>query len=196
MNDVINYMVCEMLFIQVWIYNGWLDKLVSDVQLQVVWDLMKMGLIFVNCLLVCIVFVCSVEGKEKFCLMFFSGNLQKIMQVLVIVIVVWDSVFYDWLLILFFYGDVCSWFIFSLQLVEEIVFCNSFLQVVYLIFVCWVLGFDIGLMFGFDWEKVDVVFFVDNGWKSNLLVNIGYGDFGKLYGCLLCLFFDEVCLLV
>ena len=24
--------------------------------------------------------------------------------------------------------------------------------------------------------------FADNGWKSNLLVNIGYGDPGKLYG--------------
>lgn len=37
--------------------------------------------------------------------------------------------------------------------------------------------------------------FADNGWKSNLLVNIGYGDPGKLYGRLPRLSFDEACLL-
>ena len=44
-------------------------------------------------------------------------------------------------------------------------------------------------------EKVDAAFFADNGWKSNLLVNIGYGDPGKLYGRLPRLSFDEACLL-
>ena len=43
MNDAINHMACETLFTQARTHNGWLDKPVSDAQLQAVWDLMKMG---------------------------------------------------------------------------------------------------------------------------------------------------------
>ncbi|WP_262378803.1 nitroreductase family protein, partial [Klebsiella pneumoniae] len=68
-------------------------------------------------------------------------------------------------------------------------------QAAYLIFACRALGLDTGPMSGFDREKVDAAFFADNGWKSNLLVNIGYGDPGKLYGRLPRLSFDEACLL-
>ena len=69
-----------------------------------------------------------------------------------------------------------------LPLAEETAFRNSSLQAAYLIFACRARGLDTGPMSGFDREKVDAAFFADNGWKSNLLVNIGYGDPGKLYG--------------
>ena len=45
-------------------HNGWLDKPVSDAQLQAVWDLMKMGPTSANCSPARIVFVRSAEGKE------------------------------------------------------------------------------------------------------------------------------------
>ena len=48
-------------------------------------------------------------------------------------------------------------------------------------------------MSGFDREMVDAAFFADGGWKSNLLINIGYGDPGKLYGRLPRLPFDDAC---
>ncbi|VTO21674.1 reductase RutE [Klebsiella variicola] len=43
MNDAINHTACETLFTQARTHNGWLDKPVSDAQLQAIWDLMKMG---------------------------------------------------------------------------------------------------------------------------------------------------------
>lgn len=166
-----------------------------EAQLQAVWDLMKMGPTSANCSPARIVFVRSAEGKEKLRPTLSSGNLQKTMQAPVTAIVAWDSAFYDRLPTLFPHGDARSWFTSSPQLAEETAFRNSSLQAAYLIFACRALDLDTGPMSGFDREKVDAAFFADNGWKSNLLVNIGYGDPGKLYGRLPRLSFDEACLL-
>lgn len=40
---------------------------------------------------------------------------------------------------------------------------------------------------------MDDVFFTGSTLKSNLLINIGYGDSSKFYARLLRLFFEEVC---
>ena len=37
------------------------------------------------------------------------------------------------------------------------------------------LGLDCGPMSGFDAAKVDAEFFPDGRWKSNFIVNMGYG---------------------
>lgn len=66
-----------------------------------------------------------------------------------------------------------------------------------MILVVCVLGFDCGLMFGFDSVGVDVVFFVGMVVKFNFLINIGYGDVScDLFLCSLWLLFDEVCMIV
>ncbi len=101
MNDAINQTACETLFTQARTHNGWLDKPVSDAQLQAVWDLMKMGPTSANCSPARIVFVRSAEGKEKLRPTLSSGNLQKTMQAPVTAIVAWDSAFYDRLPTLF-----------------------------------------------------------------------------------------------
>ncbi|VFS42009.1 Probable malonic semialdehyde reductase RutE [Serratia liquefaciens] len=95
MNDAINHTACETLFTQARTHNGWLDKPVSDAQLQAVWDLMKMGPTSANCSPARIVFARSAEGKEKLRPTLSSGNLQKTMQAPVTAIVAWDSAFYD-----------------------------------------------------------------------------------------------------
>ncbi len=55
------------------------------------------------------------------------------------------------------------------------------------------LGFDCGPMSGFDNQKVDALFFSTNGWKSNFICNIGYGDKTKLLPHLPRLPFEEAC---
>nr|VXZ86322.1 Probable malonic semialdehyde reductase RutE [Klebsiella pneumoniae] len=133
MNDAINHTACETLFTRARTHNGWLDKPVSDAQLQAVWDLMKMGPTSANCSPARIVFVRSAEGKEKLRPTLSSGNLQKTMQAPVTAIVAWDSAFYDRLPTLFPHGDARSWFTSSPQLAEETAFRNSSLQAAYLI---------------------------------------------------------------
>lgn len=48
-------------------------------------------------------------------------------------------------------------------------------------------------MSGFNNAQVDEIFLAEKGWKSNLLVNIGYGDINKLYERAPRLAFDEAC---
>jgi 3-hydroxypropanoate dehydrogenase len=51
-------------------------------------------------------------------------------------------------------------------------------------------------MSGFDRALVDKTFFSDTPWRSNLLVNIGYGDASKLFGRLPRLAFNDACQLI
>ncbi|STE64264.1 reductase RutE [Klebsiella pneumoniae] len=48
-------------------------------------------------------------------------------------------------------------------------------------------------MSGFDRQYVDDAFFAGSTLKSNLLINIGYGDSSKLYARLPRLSFEEAC---
>ena len=48
-------------------------------------------------------------------------------------------------------------------------------------------------MSGFNRQYVDDAFFAGSPLKSNLLINIGYGDNSKLYARLPRLSFEEAC---
>lgn len=193
MSEAISPAACATLFTEARTHNGLLDKPVTDDQLREIYALMKMGPTSANCSPARIVFIRTPEGKEMLRPTLSSGNLGKTMQAPVTAIVAWDSAFYDRLPELFPHGDARSWFTSSPQLAEETAFRNSSLQAAYLIFACRALGLDTGPMSGFDREKVDAAFFADGGWKSNLLINIGYGDTSKLYDRLPRLTFDDAC---
>ena len=47
----------------------------------------------------------------------------------------------------------------------------------------------------FDNDIVDKAFFADNGWRSNFLCNLGYGDWSGVFNRSPRLEFDEACLL-
>ena len=193
MSEAISPAACAALFTEARTHNGWLDKPVSDEQLREIYDLLKMGPTSANCSPARIVFVRTAEGKTKLRPALSSGNVEKTMQAPATAIVAWDRAFYDRLPELFPLGYARSWFTSSPQMAEETAFRNSSLQAAYLIFACRALGLDTGPMSGFDREMVDAAFFADGGWKSNLLINIGYGDPGKLYGRLPRLPFDDAC---
>ena len=195
MNDAINHTACETLFTQARTHNGWLDMPVSDETLREIYDLMKWGPTSANCSPARIVFVRSAEGKEKLRPALSSGNLEKTLTAPVTAIVAWDSEFYERLPALFPHGDARSWFTSSSALAEETAFRNSAMQAAYLIFACRALGLDTGPMSGFDRQKVDDAFFTGTSLKSNLLINIGYGDTSKLYGRLPRLAFEDACAL-
>lgn len=66
------------------------------------------------------------------------------------------------------------------------------MQAAYLIVACRALGLDTGPMSGFDRQYVDDAF-LRAALKSNLLINIGYGDSSKLFARLPRLSFEEAC---
>jgi 3-hydroxypropanoate dehydrogenase len=193
MSEAINPSALKTLFTDARTHNGWQDIPVSDETLREIYDLMKWGPTSANCSPARIVFVRTPEGKEKLAPALSSGNLTKTLAAPVTAIVAWDSEFYERLPELFPHGDARSWFTTSPELAQETAFRNSSLQAAYLIFACRALGLDTGPMSGFDPQKVDAAFFTGTGLKSNLLINIGYGDASKVYARLPRLTFEDAC---
>ncbi|MEH6566018.1 MAG: malonic semialdehyde reductase [Halopseudomonas sp.] len=176
-------------------HNGWLDKAVPDSLLEELYDLTKMGPTSANCSPARFVFIRTKQGKEllKPCLS--SGNLEKTMAAPVTVIVAYDSRFYDSLPFLFPHADARSWFTGSPEMIHETAFRNSSMQAAYLIFAARSLGLDTGPMSGFDPKALDAAFFSDSHWKSNLLINLGYGDSSKVFDRLPRLPYSKTCIL-
>ena len=63
----------------------------------------------------------------------------------------------------------------------------------YVIMALRAVGLDCGPMSGFDNAKVDEIFLQDRGWRSNFMVNLGYGDPAGLFDRSPRLSFDEAC---
>ncbi len=196
MSEAVNPHALETLFTAARTHNGWLAKPISDATLEEIYNLLKMGPTSANCSPARFVFIRTPEGKEKLRPALSGGNLEKTLSAPVTAIVAWDDAFYDRLPELFPHGDARSWFTSSPELAQETAFRNSAMQAAYLLFACRALGLDTGPMSGFDRKAVDAAFFADSGYRSTLLVNIGYGDASKLFGRLPRLGFDDACQLM
>lgn len=175
--------------------NAWQDKPVSDDLLHALYDSLKFGPTSANCSPARFVFIRTPEGKEKLRPALSAGNTAKTMSAPVTVIVASDSEFYEKLGFLFPHVDAKPWFTGSAAMAETTAFRNSTLQGAYLILAARALGLDAGPMSGFNNAKVDEAFFAGTTWKSNFLVNLGYGDPAGVMARLPRLPFDEACTL-
>jgi 3-hydroxypropanoate dehydrogenase len=193
MSHAISSEALETLFTGAHTHSAWLDRPVSDAQLAGIYHLLRLGPTSANCSPARFMFVRSVEGKARLKPALSAGNVEKTMSAPVTAIVAWDPVFFEQLPTLFPYADARAWFTSSPQLAEETAFRNSSMQAAYLISACRALGLDTGPMSGFEREKVDAEFFSANGWKSNLLINIGYGNPLKAHSRLPRLAFEDAC---
>ncbi|PLR40335.1 malonic semialdehyde reductase [Chimaeribacter coloradensis] len=196
MNEALNPAALATLFTGARTQNGWLDKPVSDALLQEVYQLACLGPTSANCSPARIVFVRSPEARARLLPALSSGNAGKTEGAPVTAILAWDPAFYDALPELFPHGDARSWFTSSPELAHETAFRNASLQAAYLIIACRSLGLDTGPMSGFDPAKIEREFLAEHGWKVNFLINIGYGDPGKIYSRLPRLPFDRACRLI
>lgn len=195
MPNILDDDALDLLFREARTQNGWIDQPVTDVELEDIYALARMGPTSANCSPARFVFVRTAEGKEKLRPALSSGNLDKTMTAPVTVIAAYDAVFYDKLPALFPHGDARSWFTSSATLAEETAFRNASLQAAYLILAARARGLDAGPMSGFDKAKVDEAFFAGTAWKSNFLINLGHGDRSKLFDRLPRLSFEEACIL-
>jgi 3-hydroxypropanoate dehydrogenase len=171
----------DLLFRNARTHNGWLDKPVTAVQLHALYDLMKMGPTSANSSPARLVFVTSPAGKEKLRPSLSAANLGKTMAAPVTVIVAMDMAFYEQLPRLFPHADARSWFAGKEDVIRATAMRNSSLQGAYLIIAARALGLDTGPMSGFDAQRVDEAFFAGTTFKSNFLMNLGYGDPSKLF---------------
>ena len=162
-------------------YNGYLDKPVSDAQLNDIWELMKFGPTSANCLPARMVWCTSDEAKERLAALALPANGDKIRQAPVTVIVGMDREFYEQLPELFPHADARSWFVGNDTLIESTAFRNSSLQGAYFIMAARALGLDTGPMSGFSNDAVDAAFFAGTKVKSNFISTLGYGDPASIF---------------
>lgn len=194
MIDRLNKEAQDLLFVQARSHAAWQAKAVSDHQLRELYDLAKWGPTSMNCLPMRLVFVKSAPAKARLEPALAEGNIAKSLAAPVTVIVAHDTQFYEHLPRLFppienaraLYAD-------NATLSEQTAFRNASLQGAYLILAARSLGLDAGPMSGFDNHRVDQEFFPDGRYRSNFLLNIGYGDAQKLHPRGPRLDFDEAC---
>jgi 3-hydroxypropanoate dehydrogenase len=169
------------LFTEARTHNAFLDKPVPDELLAKAIDLAKMGPTSANQSPLRVLFLRSREAKERLRPALSPGNLDKTMSAPVVAITAYDEHFYEHLPFLFPHADAKSWFSGKPAFAARAAFQNGTLQVAYLIIALRAVGLDTGPMTGFDNSKVDAEFFPEGHVKSNVLINIGYGDGEKLF---------------
>lgn len=191
--DILSDAGLDLLFRQARTHNAWLDKDVSDVLLQAIFDLAKMAPTSANCSPMRLLFLRSKEAKEKLKPALMAGNADKTMAAPVTAIVAYDLDFYEQLPKLFPHTDARAWFVGDDALIEETAIRNGTLQGGYLMLAARALGLDCGPMSGFDRALVDQAFFPDGKVKSNFLCNLGYGDDAELFPRSPRFDFDDAC---
>jgi len=164
-------------------YNGYLDRSVSEADLNAIWELMKMGPTSANQMPARLVWCMSDAAKEKLSGCVSANNKAKVKAAPVTVIIGMDENFHEQLPALFPHTDAKSWFDGNLPLRQSSAMRNSSLQGAYFIVAARALGFDTGPMSGFDNDAVDAVFFADTpSVRSNFISTLGYGDPASLFG--------------
>ena len=181
------------LFTEARTHNGWQPREVSDAQLQAIYEAMKWAPTSANCSPARIVFVKSVDAKQKLAPALAEGNLAKTLAAPVTAIIGSDHAFHEKLPYLFPHADAKSWFDGNQALIDTTAFRNATLQGAYLMLAARALGLDCGPMSGFDNAKVDAAFFDGTQVRSNFLINLGYGDPAALFPRSPRLSFAEAC---
>ena len=187
----------EQLFLEARTHNRWLDKSIDDGLLRELYELTKFAPTSANSQPLRLVFVKSREAKERLKPALAPQNVEKTMTAPVTAIVAHDLEFYEQLPRLLPHVDARSWFAHRpTEQIERAAFQGSSMQGAYLILAARALGLDAGPIGGFDAATLDAEFFPDGKWRSNFLVNLGYGDPAGLFPRSPRLDFDEACRIV
>jgi 3-hydroxypropanoate dehydrogenase len=173
-------------------FSRWQPQEVPDELIENALRLAFLGPTSGNCEPMRTVLVKTPEGKARLLPCVSSGNSEKVRTASVTAIVAYDTKFYEHLPRLFPHTDARSWFTSNEALATETAFRNSSLQGAYFIMALRALGLDCGPMSGFNNAALDAAFFPDGQFKSNFLLNIGYGDSTALHPRPPRLYIDEV----
>lgn len=186
----------DVLFYQGRTYSRFLDKPVAEDTLRKAWDLARMGPTAANGLPMRVVFLRSAKARERLLTALAPNNVEKTIAAPVTAILAYDLDFFERLPELYPHIDARAWYAGNPALAAETAFRNGSLQAGYFILALRAVGLDAGPMSGFDNAKVDEEFFAGTRLRSNLLVNIGYGDVSALHPRGPRLSFEEGCTLL
>ena len=182
MHQPLDAQALDQLFRHARTYPRWQDRPVTEAQLRELYELTSLGPTGMNCQPGRFVFLRTREAKERLVPALMEGNIEKVRAAPVTVIVAQDTRFYDLMPDVWPQSpEAGAMFSSNPGLAEVTAARNSTLQGAYLILAARALGLDTGPMSGFDNARVDAEFFPDGRYRSNFLVNLGYGDASGLY---------------
>ena len=170
--------VLGVLFTHARTHRKWLDQPVDDATLHRMYELARWPPTSANSQPLRLVFVKSAASKARLRPALDQGNVEQTMAAPVTAIVAYDSRFFELMPKLSPSRPEIATRFGSLPepVRERLAFQGGTLQGAYLMLAARAVGLDCGPMGGFDRERVNADFFPDGRWKSNFLVNLGYGD--------------------
>jgi 3-hydroxypropanoate dehydrogenase len=184
----------QLLFTEARTHYGWQDRDVSEDTLRALYGIAKMGPTSMNQQPMRVLFIRSVEAKDRLEPALLPGNRPKMRAAPVTAIIAHDLNFWEELPKVFPPNpDAADIFRSNATAAQVNAFRNGTLQGAYFMLAARAVGLDIGAMSGFDNAKVDEEFFHGTSVKSNFLVNLGYADTSKIFRRLPRLGYDEVC---
>jgi 3-hydroxypropanoate dehydrogenase len=174
---------------------AWTGAPVDEATLRRLYDLVRLGPTSANCSPARFLFLHSADARARLRPALSDGNAEPVMAAAVTVVVAHDPLFYEQLPRLHPQEEARGWFAADAALAEETAFRNGTLQGGYLILAARSLGLDAWPMSGFDNRMVDDILLAGQGWRSNFLVNLGYGN-GVVAPRAARLDWDEACLIL
>ncbi len=196
MKKALDEAALDTLFREARSYNRWAPEPVTDQTLHALYELLKFGPTATNSTPARFVFVKGTAAKAKLVGCVSPGNVVKVEQAPVTVIIGMDEHFYEKLPFLFPPKPGAADSFKGSPQVLTTMMRNATLQGAYLILAARALGLDCGPMSGFDNAKVDAEFFAGTTVKSNFLCALGTGTTEYLFARLPRLSFAEACQIV
>ena len=138
-------------------------------------------------------FVTSAEAKQTVIAAAADGNKPKVESAPVVAIIAHDSRFHNHIGTLAPHMDADAYAAQDASRLEAVAIENSWLQAGFLISAARALGLDCGPMSGFSKQAIDDAFYAGSSWKSDFLMNIGYGDKAQLHPRGARLSFEQAC---
>lgn len=183
----------DQLFFNARTANGFLDQPVQLSLLQAVYDTARMAPTSMNTQPARYVFLHSAAARERVIPALSPGNVDKTRSAPVTVIVATDTRFYEHMPQVWHLPNAKEMFEGNAAMAQATATRNGTLGGAYFILAARAHGLDCGPMSGVDLGKVDAEFFADGRFKTNFLINLGYGDPAKLFARNPRLSFEQAC---
>ena len=171
----------EQLFFNARTANGFIDQPVPLELLQEAYNIAKMGATSMNTQPARYIFLLSAESRARVIPAMSAGNVEKTKSAPVTVIVATDTRFYENMPLVWHDAGAEKMFADNAALAASTATRNGTLGAAYFMLAARAVGLSCGPMSGVDLGKVDAEFFADGRFKTNFLINLGYGDDSKLF---------------
>ena len=173
--------------------KGWINKDINDQQIHQIYDLLKFAPTSSNTCPARFTFIRSKDAKERLKPSLDQGNIDKAMNSPAVVVISYDTEFYQKLPFLSPHNNAKSWYEGKDKKIKSTGEFNSALQGAYFIMATRSIGLDCCPMLGFNKEKLNQEFFPNEKIKSIFICGIGYGDDTKVRQRSPRLDFEEAC---